>query len=179
MNKTKLLSAAVLLLTALSAPAFAQGKGDGAGGAAAGGAAAGGGAAVSGPSGGAAPSGGTMTGGSAGAGLAVSGGSRGQFGGSAGAPPRGGFSGGVMKESSGNIGTSGAVRGDAGRSFAADRHDGGNWHRGHRGHGGRFFVGAGYPYYDSYAYAPGDCYLVRRKVLTRFGWRVHRVRVCD
>ena len=35
------------------------------------------------------------------------------------------------------------------------------------------------PYYDSYAYAPSDCYLVRRKVMTRFGWRVHRVRVCD
>jgi hypothetical protein len=71
-----------------------------------------------------------------------------------------------MRESSGNIGTSG-------RSFAADRHDGGNWHRGHRGHGGRFFVGA-----NSYAYG-ADCYLIRKRVMTRFGWRVHRVRVCD
>jgi len=48
------------------------------------------------------------------------------------------------------------------------------------GHGrGGFAIGAGYPYYDSYAYAPADCYLVRRKVMTRYGWRVQRVRVCD
>jgi hypothetical protein len=114
-----------------------------------------------------------------GGGLAVNGGSRGQVGGSTGAPQRGGFSGGSMRESSGTIGTGGVVRGDGGRNFASDRHGGGNWHRGHRGHGGGFVVGAGYPYYDSYGYAASDCYLVRRKVMTRYGWRIQRVRVCD
>ena len=173
MNKIKLFSAAAVLVTALSGSALAQDRGGGAGGAATGGGAA--------TSGGAAAGGGAAVhgGGSPGGGLTVNGGSRGQFGGSAGASPRGGFSGGSMRESSGNIGASGAVRGDVGRNFAAGRHDSDSWHRGHRGHGGRFFVGAGYPYYDSYAYSSGDCYLVRKKVLTRFGWRVHRVRVCD
>jgi len=58
---------------------------------------------------------------------------------------------------------------------------GGGWHHGRHGHGGRFAVGAGYgyPYYNSYAYSEGDCYLVRRRVLTRVGWRVRRVQVCD
>jgi hypothetical protein len=41
----------------------------------------------------------------------------------------------------------------------------------------------GYPYYDDVAYNDyyGDsgCYLVRRPVLTSFGWRVRRVQVCD
>jgi hypothetical protein len=188
MNKLKLLSATTVILTALSVPALAQGRGGDAGGAAAGGGAAVGGGPAAG--GGAAIGGGAAVGaGGAGGGAAVRGGGsptggvaasggRGQFGGSAGAPQRGGYSG-SMRDSSSNIGASGAVRGDGGRSFASDRHGGGNWHHGHRGHRGGFAIGAGYPYYGSYAYAPSDCYLVRRKVMTRYGWRVHRVRVCD
>jgi hypothetical protein len=65
-------------------------------------------------------------------------------------------------------------RGDGGRTFATERGNG--WNREHHGRGGRF----GYRYgYDSYAYGDGDCYLVRRRVLTPFGWRVRRVQVCD
>jgi hypothetical protein len=40
----------------------------------------------------------------------------------------------------------------------------------------------GYPYgygYDSYAYDDGGCYLVRRRVMTPYGWRLRRVQVCD
>ena len=102
-----------------------------------------------------------------------------------------------MRANSGNIGAGGTVRGDSGRTFSGDRGtvrgdsgrtfatDGGRysggWHHGRHGHGGRFAIGAGYgyPYYNSYAYSEGDCYLVRRRVLTRVGWRVRRVQVCD
>ena len=67
-----------------------------------------------------------------------------------------------------------------GNDFAAR---GGDWrHDGHFRHGrdGRFVFGAGfgYPYYDSYAYYDDDCYLVRRRVLTPYGWRLRRVQVC-
>jgi hypothetical protein len=43
----------------------------------------------------------------------------------------------------------------------------------------------GYPYgydsyaYDSNAYDDGGCYLVRRRVMTSYGWRLRRVQVCD
>jgi hypothetical protein len=185
MNRVKLLSAAAVLLTALSAPAFAQGRGgDGGAAPAAGGAAGGGtagGAAMSGPgpaggmAGGGAAGGSAITsgGGSRGDGLAVSGGRGGQYGGNSSASSRSGIRGSTIRDSSGTVGA-GAVREGGTRSFAADRHDGG-WRGAHRGHGGRFFVGSGY---DSYAYDP-DCYSVRKRVLTRFGWRVQRVRVCD
>jgi hypothetical protein len=39
-----------------------------------------------------------------------------------------------------------------------------------------------YPYgygYDSYAYDDGGCYLVRRRVMTPYGWRLRRVQVCN
>jgi hypothetical protein len=40
--------------------------------------------------------------------------------------------------------------------------------------------GYGYPDgYDSYAYDQGGCYLVRRRVMTQYGWRLRRVQVCD
>jgi hypothetical protein len=64
---------------------------------------------------------------------------------------------------------------------------GGGFHRGgfHR----RAFVGFGlgsYGYYDGYYpyaynddyYDDGGCYVVRRRVQTRYGWRVRRVEVC-
>jgi hypothetical protein len=51
------------------------------------------------------------------------------------------------------------------------------------------YAAYGYPYgyggyYDApYAYSDysgdGGCYLVRRRVLTSYGWRVRRVQVCD
>jgi hypothetical protein len=38
--------------------------------------------------------------------------------------------------------------------------------------------GYGYPYgYASY-YDDGGCYLVRRRVMTPWGWRIRRVQVC-
>jgi hypothetical protein len=170
MNKVKLLSATAILVAALAAPGFAQdrggggtaGAGAGVSGPGGGGGSAGGGAAISGPGGG----------GSAGGRAAVSGGaSQGRsFGGSAGAPSaRGEFSGGGMRTGSAHIG----VRGGSDRTFATDRGDWrGGWRHHHR-HGGRFVVGG----YNSYAYG-GDCYLVRKRVLTPFGWRVRRVQVC-
>jgi hypothetical protein len=45
------------------------------------------------------------------------------------------------------------------------------------------FGGYGYPYgypynYSSY-YDYGGCYLARQRVMTRYGWRVRRIEVCD
>ena len=95
------------------------------------------------------------------------------------------FSGGSAMHSSGNFGTSGFAgpsRNVAQGSWqGGERHEG--WRGGRRGWGGpglAFGLGYGYPYgYDSYAYYGGDCYLVRRRVLTPFGWRIRRVQVCD
>jgi hypothetical protein len=52
----------------------------------------------------------------------------------------------------------------------------------------REFVGFGfgsYGYYDDYPYAynddyydDGGCYVVRRRVHTRYGWRVRPVQIC-
>jgi len=177
MNKVKLLSATAILVAALAAPGFAQDRGGGgAAGAGAGVSGSGGGAAVSGSGsagGGAAVSPGG--GGSAGGRAAVSGGaSQGRsFGGSAGAPSaRGEFRGDGMRTGSAQIGAGGTVRGGSDRTFATNRGDWrGDWR--HHRHGGRFVVGG----YNSYAY--GDCYLVRKRVLTPFGWRVRRVQVCN
>jgi hypothetical protein len=72
----------------------------------------------------------------------------------------------------------------------------GGFHAGGSGfHGGGFgfrgggFRGRGFGYfgpcaYDGYPYYyggdyEGGCYLVARRVLTRYGWRSRRVEVCD
>jgi hypothetical protein len=42
--------------------------------------------------------------------------------------------------------------------------------------------GYGYPYgYGGYYddYYNGGCYLIRQRVMTRYGWRVRRVQVCN
>jgi hypothetical protein len=151
MNRVKLLSAAAILSTALAAPALAEG-GHGAVGQAGGGMATGAGQSV----------GGSAVAPSAGAAVAPS-------------------AGGGMRGSSANIGAGAMVRGDGGRNFAAGGGDRGDWRHDH-GREGRFAIGAGfgYPYgYDSYASYGGDCYLVRRRVPTPFGWRLRRVQVCD
>jgi hypothetical protein len=64
----------------------------------------------------------------------------------------------------------------------------GGFHGGgfHGGFAGGFhrrgFVGFGvgpYAYYDGYPYYYDDgCYLVRHRVLTRYGWRIRPVEVC-
>ena len=35
------------------------------------------------------------------------------------------------------------------------------------------------PYYNSYGYYGGGCYLAPRRVWTPYGWRVRRIEVCD
>jgi hypothetical protein len=69
---------------------------------------------------------------------------------------------------------------------------GGGWHGGHGGGfgGGGFGFGIGgfgYPYGGGYGYPygyagyyeDGGCYLVRQRVMTRYGWRLRRVQVCN
>src|SRR6266702_5543121 len=73
---------------------------------------------------------------------------------------------------------------------------GGGFHAGGGGfHGGGFgfraggFRGRGFGFFGPYAYGDypyyygddyeGGCYLVARRVLTRYGWRSRRVEICD
>ena len=64
---------------------------------------------------------------------------------------------------------------------------GGGFHGFHHGFHRRAFVGFGvgpyyayddYPYYYDDYYYDGGCYLVRRRVMTRYGWRIRPVQVC-
>ena len=76
---------------------------------------------------------------------------------------------------------------------------GGGFHHGFHHHGRRFAFGAfalglGYPYayygdydydypyydyaYDDSYYGDGGCYVVQRRVHTRYGWRIRPVQVC-
>ena len=93
------------------------------------------------------------------------------------------------------VGTGSAVAvGSAGvrsGTFAANSFRGRGFHHGFRHHRGFalgvFGVGPyayhddyDYPYYaydDSY-YDDGGCYIVQRRVHTRYGWRLHPVQVC-
>ena len=71
--------------------------------------------------------------------------------------------------------------------FAGGGLHGGGFHgRFHGGFHRRAFAGSGFgPYYDGYYhyadndyYDDGGCYVVRRRVMTRYGWRVRPVQVC-
>jgi hypothetical protein len=72
-------------------------------------------------------------------------------------------------------------------SIASARGHGGGG-GGHGGfHGGGFrgggfgwgLGGYGYPYgYGGYYDDDGGCYLVRQRVMTRYGWRLRRIQVC-
>jgi hypothetical protein len=95
----------------------------------------------------------------------------------------------------------GSATGASARGGGGGHGGGGGFHGGGGGfHGGGFrgagigafglglglagaYGGYGYgsPYgYDSYAYDDdGGCYLVRRRVMTPYGWRLRRVQVCD
>jgi hypothetical protein len=89
------------------------------------------------------------------------------------------------------IGAVGPATVGRGPSFVGGRFPGG-FHHGfhHRFHRRVFFVGAGfgpYAYYDDYYpydygyetyYGDNGCYLVRQRVLTRYGWRIRPVQVC-
>ena len=59
---------------------------------------------------------------------------------------------------------------------------GGGFGGGGFGGGGAYYGGYGYPYgYGGYYDNDdeGGCYLVRRRVMTRYGWRIRRVQICD
>ena len=82
----------------------------------------------------------------------------------------------------GIVGTSAVLLGAS--STAAFAHGGGG-PGGGGGHGGGGFgfgywgPGYGYPYgYIGYDDDVPSCYLVRRRILTRHGWRIRRVEVC-
>jgi hypothetical protein len=87
----------------------------------------------------------------------------------------GGFGGGGGFHGGGGFGRGGGF-GGGGRGF------GGGFHRGFGGYGGGYYGDYGYPYgYGGY-YGDDDeggCYLVRRRVMTRYGWRIRRMQVCD
>lgn len=98
------------------------------------------------------------------------------------ASARGGGGGGMGGHGGGGMGGH-AVMGGGGGSFrSAGVHGGfggGSFHGGfHR----RGFVGFGvgpYAYYDDYPYYYDDgCYIVRHRVMTRYGWRIRPVQVC-
>jgi hypothetical protein len=86
----------------------------------------------------------------------------------------------------GGHGGGGGFHGGGGGFHGGGFH-GGGFHGGFAGrfHGGfhrRAFVGFGvgpYAYYDDYPYYYGDgCTIVRRRVMTRYGWRIRPVQVC-
>jgi hypothetical protein len=90
----------------------------------------------------------------------------------------------------GHMGGMGGHMGGMGGGHFGGGHFGGGHFGGHFGgfHGGfhrHDFVGfgfgpsyyGGYPYYDNYD--DEGCYLVRRRVLTPYGWRIRRVEVCS
>jgi hypothetical protein len=63
---------------------------------------------------------------------------------------------------------------------------GGGFHGGGFGFRGGGFRGRGFGSFGSYVYgdyysgdSEGGCYLVTRRLLTRYGWRSRRVEVCD
>jgi hypothetical protein len=84
-------------------------------------------------------------------------------------------------------GGGGGFHGGGGGGFHGGGFHGGGFHGGfaggfHRGFHRRGFVGFGvgpYAYYDDYPYYYDDgCTLVRRRVMTRYGWRIRPVQVC-
>jgi len=58
---------------------------------------------------------------------------------------------------------------------------GGGFHGGGFRGGGFGFYGYGYPYgyYPPYYGDVGVCYAVRQRVMTRYGWRIRRVSICE
>lgn len=99
----------------------------------------------------------------------------------------GGFGGGGGGFHGAGLGGGGFRGGGFHGGFASGGFHGGGFHRG--GFNRRAFIGFGlgsYGYYDGYYpyaynddyYDDGGCYVVRRRVHTRYGWRVRRVEVC-
>jgi hypothetical protein len=86
----------------------------------------------------------------------------------------------------GGHGGGGGGGGFHGGGFHGGGFHGGGFHGGFAGgfHGGfhrHGFVGFGvgpYAYYDDYPYYDDGCYMARRRVMTRYGWRIRPVQVC-
>jgi hypothetical protein len=55
----------------------------------------------------------------------------------------------------------------------------GGFHGGGFRGGGFGFYGYPYGYYPPYYGDVGVCYVVRQRVMTRYGWRIRRVSVCE
>jgi hypothetical protein len=82
------------------------------------------------------------------------------------------------------LGTSALVLGAS--STAALARGGGHGFGGHGFHGGGFGGGFGFGFYPGYygGFYPYDvdqtgCYVARQRVMTRHGWRIRRVDVCE
>jgi hypothetical protein len=72
--------------------------------------------------------------------------------------------------------------GGGGHGFGGGGFRGGGFRGGGFGYGLGFYPGyyAGYyPGYYPYYEDEGGCYLVRQRVMTRYGWRIRRVQVCE
>ena len=86
----------------------------------------------------------------------------------------------------GIIGASALLLGASSTSALARGGHGGGFHGGgfHGGFYGRGFGPGFYPYgyyggYYPYYGDAGVCYTVRRRIMTRYGWRIRRVSVCE
>jgi hypothetical protein len=86
----------------------------------------------------------------------------------------------------GGGGRGGGGFGGGGRGFGGGGFRGGGFRGGgFRGAGFGLGLGLGlYPYYGYGGYYPyygdeGVCYTVRQRVMTRYGWRIRRVSVCE
>lgn len=77
-------------------------------------------------------------------------------------------------------GGGGGGHGGGGHGFGGGFHGGGFHGGGFRGAGFGLGYGAYYPYgYYPYYEDEGVCYVVRQRVMTRYGWRIRRVSVCE
>lgn len=84
--------------------------------------------------------------------------------------------------------TAAEARGGHGGGGGGGHGFGGGGFRGGGFRGGGFGFGLGvypgyyagyYPGYYPYYEDEGGCYLVRQRVMTRYGWRIRRVQVCE
>src|SRR5258708_39953214 len=86
----------------------------------------------------------------------------------------------------GIVGTSALLAGASSTAALASGHGGGGF-RGGGFRGGGFGLGLGLGYYGPYGYGgywpyygdAGVCYAVRQRVMTRYGWRIRRVSICE
>ena len=73
----------------------------------------------------------------------------------------------------------GGGHGGGGHGFGGGGFRGGGFRGGGFGFGLGVYPGYYYPGYYPYYEDEGGCYLVRQRVMTRYGWRIRRVQVCE